>query len=54
MVQRALKSDEKGEKMSALELYNQALTTLQAGLKFIKSTQMTNTALLEFKDKMTK
>ena len=54
MVQRALKSDEKGERMSALELYNQALTTLQAGLKFIKSTQMMNSSLIDLKEKMNK
>ena len=54
MVQRALKSDEKGERMTALELYNQALTTLQSGLKFIKTTQMMNSALTDLKQKMDK
>ncbi len=54
MVQRALKSDEKGERMTALELYNQALTTLQAGIKFIKTTQMMNSSLTDLKQKMDK
>lgn len=54
IVNRALKEDEKGERMSALELYNKALNTVQTGLSVIQSNPQVNSAMHELKAKMEK
>ena len=53
-VSRALKQDEKGERMSALELYNKALSTLQSGLAILQASSQLTSGLKELKAKMEK
>lgn len=53
-VNRALKSDEKKDTMTALELYNKALTSIKSGLSIIKSSPQISAGMRELKEKMEK
>lgn len=54
LVGRALESDEKGDRLSALELYNKALNSVQTGLSIIQSSPEVTSALKEIKKKLGK
>lgn len=53
-VERALKSDEKNDRMTALDLYNKALNAVQSGLSIIQSSQQVTSTMRELKKKMEK
>jgi spartin len=53
-VGKALKSDEKGDRMGALELYNKALNAIQSGLGAIKTSDHVTSSMKELKRKLDK
>ncbi|XP_019857077.1 PREDICTED: spartin-like [Amphimedon queenslandica] len=53
-VGKALESDEKGERLPALELYNKALKSAQSGLVIIQESREVTSAMKEIKKKLEK